>query len=202
MPLINNPSLAIGRTKHFRFLKIEGVHEILNQFAGGIQVLQAEADAAKATVDEIDASAKKAKVNVDDVAVKSSVALKDIEAIGKIASSLLIPEHLPKDKIPDLWVCERTLHRVEQLTTDKSPDKAANNRELLKILSDDLTTACKEILKHSSYLVKSIDAIHNPFKGIDANERYTRFYEIQKLRREIVEYLATKTEEEQGVQVS
>jgi hypothetical protein len=251
MPLFNNPSIAIGRTKLFRFRKIEGVQEVLNQFAGGIQGIQTDAGTAKATVDEIDTSAKKAiqsvedvvvksstalanieavgkavlslqanadtakttvgeidtsannaKVNVDDVAVKSSVALKDIEAIGKIASSLLIPEHFPKNRIPNLWVCERTLHRVEQLTTDKSPDKIANNRELSRILKDELTTECKEILEHSPHLVIGIDTIHNPFSGTGVNERYERFYQIQKLRREIVEYLATKTEEKQGAQVN
>ena len=138
---------------------------------------------------------------MDDVAVKSSLALKEIEGISKIASSILIPEHFPKDKILNLWVCERTLHRVEQLATDKTPEKVSNNRELSKILKDELTTECKEILENSPRLVSSIDAIHNPFSGTGVNERYERYYQIQKLRREIVEYLATKNEEEVGAQV-
>jgi hypothetical protein len=221
MPLFNNPSLSIGRTKFFQKRKIEDVQEILDQFAGGIQGVQTAANTAKLTVDAINNNVEQANKKLGVVVTQSSTVLSNIEAFDKAVGMpqdttsdslfskvnmlkeiamppLLFPESFPEKKIHQLWVCERTLHRIEQLVTDKLPNKAENNRELQKIINDALTTECKDILKDSPNLVKGIETIHSHFKGIDVSERYTRFYEIQKLRKEIIGHLATKTEEQQS----
>jgi len=113
--------------------------------------------------------------------------LKDIASVP-----IAWQDTFPEARLADLWECERALHRVEQLVTDKSPGKTpkANNTELQRIREDGLVANCQEILKGTS-LLDGITEIHADFRIGDAKERYERFKKIQELRQNIFGYLAT-----------
>jgi hypothetical protein len=94
-----------------------------------------------------------------------------------------------------VFVCMRTLNRVEDITIDSRPGLQENNKELERIHEDSLVDACCESLKGAPALVTRVKAVHEPFPDPPEQEepqaRLARFWEIQDLRSAIIAHFAT-----------
>lgn len=221
MPLFNNPNVSIGRTRLFRLRKVEGVQAVLSQFSSGIEgVLDTtgnarnEAENVKNTIGSLAVNANNANTKIVDLDQQISGASSGLATLNTHVANLnelvnalsvrlggifedagkarSFPATLTEEQIQRLWVCERALHRVEQLVTDKDPNKPRpnNNETLEKIVKDNLTKESLAILEVTDLKQGMLD-VHDTFENGGLAERYERYLAIQDLRRRIALYLAT-----------
>jgi hypothetical protein len=202
---IQNLQLALSNTETL----VTGINnsagnakKTVDSLSSGLVSLGNEVSKTHGVVEKLYQKSEQAETIVEHTFAQSSDVLKILIRVREKLDGFRFdfPDDFPESRLDELWICERTLHRVEQLVTDEKPDepkkydgqqKRDNNEQLKHIQSDSLTTKCIEILKAVSAvnLADEIVSIHEPFKHVKnslTKERYDRFIQIQRLRQKIV----------------